>query len=43
MRIGGIDEAEEERRKILLKEDIVKKKNKEKYEDKLIDIAINKV
>ena len=39
----GIDENEKERRQTLLKEDMIKKKNKEKYEDKLVDIAINKI
>jgi hypothetical protein len=43
VKFATIDEEEDKRRKLLYFEDIQKKKNKERYEDKLIDIAINKV
>ena len=42
-KFGQIDEEEEQRRKTLLKEDIQKKKNKERFEDRLISIAVNKI
>ena len=40
---GGVDEEEAARRKLLLVDDIQKKKNKEKFEDRLISIAVNKI
>merc|ERR1712226_520132 len=39
----GLDETEKKERKQWLKDDMIKKKNKEKYEDKLVEIAINKI
>ena len=43
VKFGGVDEDEAARRKLLLVEDIQKKKNKEKFEDRLISIAVNKI
>ena len=43
LQFTGVIDDEAKRRKDLLREDILKKKNKEKFEDRLISIAVNKI